>query len=392
MSYNKAKSVVSAASSSNAHRLLSLDILRAAAMFLVLFSHSFDPPRDMPEILRKPIVLLDHIGWIGVDLFFVLSGFLVSGLLFREQIKSGAFRIGNFYARRAFKIYPALYFLVFVSIILQTSVFADPPPLRSVLGDLLFLQNYIGAIWGHTWSLAVEEHFYLLLPPTLWLLASVSKNKYNPFTLLPPFFLTVAAIELGLRVYMNASYNYTHGTHLFRSHLRFDSLLFGVLISYFYHYHSAVFFGFVHKWRGKSLLLVSFLVAPLLLLMRDHFLVSTIGLTLIYIWSGIVLCWALSLPSPKHWFAAKLGFIGLHSYSIYLWHYPVVYWVMQPMQEAGYSWFAFTSTYWAVSVVLGILMAKLVEFPVLYLRDKWFPARRSHRDQGEAPKALVYTR
>lgn len=361
-------------------------------MFLVLFSHSFDPPRSMPEVLRKPIVLLDHIGWVGVDLFFVLSGFLVSGLLFREQMKTGVFRIGNFYARRAFKIYPALYFLVFVSIFLQTSVFSDPPLLRSVLGDLLFLQNYVGAIWGHTWSLAVEEHFYLLLPPTLLLLAAVSKNKLNPFTLLPLFFVCVAVLELSLRVYMNVSYNYTHGTHLFRSHLRFDSLLFGVLISYFYHYHSEVFFAFVHKWRAKSLLLVSLMVAPLLLLMRDNPLVSTIGLTLIYIWSGIVLCWALSLPSPKHWFAAKLGFIGVHSYSIYLWHYPVVYWVMKPMQEAGYTWFVYTSTYWVISIILGILMAKLVEFPVLYLRDKWFPAKRSHRQRGEPPKALAYNR
>lgn len=299
---------------------------------------------------------------------------------------------GNFYARRAFKIYPALYFLVFASVTVQSTVFDDPPPLRSILGDLLFLQNYVGAIWGHSWSLAVEEHFYLLLPPTLLVLAAMSKSKSNPFTMLPKLFLLVAAVELGLRVYMNLNYTYTHGTHLFKSHLRFDSLLFGVLISYYYHYHSAEFFDFVYKWRLKSLVVVSLLVAPLLILMRDNPLVSTIGLTFIYIWAGIVLCWALTLPFPKHWIASKLGFIGLHSYSIYLWHYPVVYWVMRPMQEAGYSWVGYTSTYWLVSITVGILMAKLVEFPVLYLRDKWFPAKRSHRQRGEPPKAVAYSR
>jgi cbb3-type cytochrome oxidase subunit 1 len=51
-------------------------------------------------------------------------------------------------------------------------------------------------------------------------------------------------------------------------------------------------------------------------------------------------------------------------------------WVMEPMQEAGFSWVAYTASYGLVSVLVGILMAKLVEFPVLYLRDAWFPAKR----------------
>jgi peptidoglycan/LPS O-acetylase OafA/YrhL len=378
------KAVVEGEGARTARRLLSLDMLRAVAMLLVVFSHSFDPPRDMPELIRKPIVLLDHIGWIGVDLFFVLSGFLVSGLLFREHIRTGRFRTGNFYTRRAFKIYPALYFLVFVSIIVQSYIVGESTPLQNVTGDLLFLQNYIGAMWGHTWSLAVEEHFYLLLPAVLLLLAKLSTRTENPFELLPKFALFVAVAELSLRIYTHLNHPYTHGSHLFPSHLRFDSLLFGVVISYFYHYRHSQFLAFFGKWRMKLSVVVPALVAPLLILPRSHPLVSTIGVTLVFLFAGILLCWALTLPSPKHWAAGKLGFVGVHSYSIYLWHYPLVFWLMQPMKEAGMSWMVYTATYGVASITLGITMARLIEFPVLYLRDSWFSESRSQRKQPVA--------
>lgn len=371
------------------HRLLCLDVLRAAAMFLVLFSHASSPPREMWEPLRKGIVLLDHVGWIGVDLFFVLSGFLVSGLLFREHIKTGRFRIANFYIRRGFKIYPALYFLVLVSILIQTNVFGRPPPLRDIAGDLLFLQNYVGAVWGHTWSLAVEEHFYLLLPPVLLLFVISARGASNPFKYLPVFFVFVATAELGLRIYMNLAHDYGHGTHLFKSHLRFDSLLFGVMISYFYHYHSSDFVSFVKKWRMTFFIVLFVLLAPLLILQRTNILVPTIGLTLIYAMSGTVLCWLLTVQFPTNRITSSVGYIGLHSYSIYLWHYPMVYWVMEPMANAGFSWPVYTAVYLVISVIVGVFAARVIEFPVIYLRDKWFPAKRSHRETTSNAGALA---
>lgn len=361
------------------HRLLSLDVLRAVAIILVLFNHMYDPPRSMVEVMRKGFVLLGHVGWIGVDLFFVLSGFLVSGLIFREHIRTRQFQMGNFYIRRGLKIYPSLYFLVFVSILVQTNVFNDPPPLRDILGDLFFVQNYVGAVWGHTWSLAVEEHFYILLPPILMFLAVSYKNTTNPFRLIPAFFLLVAVVELGLRIYMNLNYSYKAGTHMFPSHLRFDSLLFGVLISYFYHYHHQSFIDFVKKWRLPAFLVVFVLLAPLLILPKSHPLVSSVGLTLIFMLAGTTMSWLLTIRFPKNWFTSAAGYIGLHSYSIYLWHYAIIFWLMGPMQKAGFSWPVYTVVYFIVSIAAGIVMAKSVEFPVLYLRDRWFPAGRRHK-------------
>lgn len=99
-------------------------------------------------------------GWIGVDLFFVLSGFLISGLLFREHRKTGGVRIGRFLARRGFKIYPAFYVMILFTLAVG-SLFDQRLPLRDVLAELSFTQNYFGGLWDHTWSLAVEEHFYI---------------------------------------------------------------------------------------------------------------------------------------------------------------------------------------------------------------------------------------
>lgn len=149
--------VDTAVQSATRTRLKQLDVLRAVAVLLVLCSqvHSFD--------------WLQRCGWIGVDLFFVLSGFLVSGLLYSEYKKYGSLSPKRFLVRRGLKIYPALYTFVIGSVILMLLT-RMKIPLDLLLAEILFVQNYYGALWGHTWSLCIEEHFYLLLTAGLYLL------------------------------------------------------------------------------------------------------------------------------------------------------------------------------------------------------------------------------
>ena len=139
-------------------RLLQLDVLRGIAVLLVMGYH-------LPAL---PI--LSNAGYLSVDLFFVLSGFLVSGLLFREIQSTGGVNLSRFYLRRALKIYPSVYLLLALTYLLFTAALGWAQVSNTALGDLLLSQNYLGGLWGHTWSLAVEEHFYLLLPVTLILL------------------------------------------------------------------------------------------------------------------------------------------------------------------------------------------------------------------------------
>src|SRR5277367_6483083 len=121
-----------------------LDVLRCVAILLVLFHHGQITP------------LFSRAGWVGVDLFFVLSGFLISGLLFGEYRKKGSIQFQRFFIRRGFKIYPAFYFLLaFVALVeLYRHVFSS---LTKYLHEVFFIQSYYPGIWSYTWSLAVEE-------------------------------------------------------------------------------------------------------------------------------------------------------------------------------------------------------------------------------------------
>ena len=126
-------------------RNASLDVLRGLAIVLVLGVHY----KHVYNVWTK-------LGGVGVDLFFVLSGFLISGLLFAEFKKTGSIDFKRFFIRRGFKIYPAYY-----AVILFYAPFAFH---RLGWSDFLFLQSYRAGILGQAWSLSVEEHFYILLP------------------------------------------------------------------------------------------------------------------------------------------------------------------------------------------------------------------------------------
>ena len=118
----------------------------------------------------------------GVDLFFVLSGFLISRLLFAEYKSTRALSLKRFWIRRGFKIYPAFYAFLIVTTVF---VLAERFPMKLFFGEIFFLQNYLPHIFTHTWSLAVEEHFYIALPLLLLLLIRLSLNSENPFRALP---------------------------------------------------------------------------------------------------------------------------------------------------------------------------------------------------------------
>ena len=125
--------------------------------------------------------VLSNIGWCGVDLFFVLSGYLISGLLFSEYSRTGTFNVGRFWLRRGLKIWPSLY--VFLVAALPLAVSNGPGWGPSMLASAFFYSNYSQTIRlvGHTWSLAVEEHFYLALPLLLLLLIRLKRLPLVPW-------------------------------------------------------------------------------------------------------------------------------------------------------------------------------------------------------------------
>jgi peptidoglycan/LPS O-acetylase OafA/YrhL len=358
------------------NRFKQIDILRAGAVFLVLGRHMEPCPRNISPLLHHITAFWAKGGWVGVDLFFVLSGFLVSGLLFREYEKYSKLDLPLFLIRRGFKIYPAFWLLIAVTETVR-AWYDGHLSVPSMIAELLFVQNYWQSMWNHTWSLAVEEHFYLLL--AIGALLLTRRRAVDPFKIVPSVFVIIASLCLALRLVTAAYWPFSYQTNFFPTHLRLDSLFFGVLLSYLYHAHTPRFLSFARRFRG-----VLFAVGTLCLLTAFFFplrwttFMCTYGFTLLYFGSGCLLVSSLGIPTPANFFANAIAYIGSHSYSIYLWHMPVAIWgtaLVAKLFSYDRNWFNYAFTYLAGSIVFGISMALLVEFPFLRLRDRLFPSR-----------------
>jgi len=136
-----------------------LDLLRALAIIIVVIYHAALFGFKMPG-------RVDRFGWIGVDLFFVLSGYLIGGRLLAPLARNESIKLGRFFARRALRIMPA-YFVVLAIYFLLPSWREYPEMAQPLWKFLLSVQNIAlhgGTAFSHAWSLAVEDQFYLCLP------------------------------------------------------------------------------------------------------------------------------------------------------------------------------------------------------------------------------------
>lgn len=359
-------------------RIKRLDILRAVAILLVVCAHA--------QICR----FASRVGWAGVDLFFVLSGFLIAGLLYVEYKKRGDISVRTFFIRRGLKIYPAFYVMIAVTFAAQHLLWhGAPSPLRSFLNEVVFIQNYSYGVWGHTWSLAVEEHFYIGLALLLLLLVRISAHRADPFRNIPRIFACVAVTCFSLRVLTiwvfppaeNLTAHVTNPTHA-----RIDALFFGVFLGYLYHFRPEVIHRISLTVRRRVaigvlsmlLLSVSYFVAR-----EDYFMLS-FGLTFLYLGFGGILLLALVIRGLFTGPLAKLlercgtvsAYLGRYSYSIYLWHTPFLQLEAVILRKVVHLQLpAFVTALIGVlgSCAVGIFFAHLIELPVLKLRERLFP-------------------
>jgi len=337
----------------SSQRNASIDVLRGIAILLVLGAH------------YPYYAVWTRIGWAGVNLFFVLSGFLVSGLLFDSFQRSGSVRAVRFFIRRGFKIWPSFYILLIVYA-LVAMLRSGPYPIRVVLDAAAFIQNYTricdGVLTAHIWSLCVEEHFYVVLP-LLFLAAAYFFGSNAPRGIAAIAVLSFpACFLLRLRVAHD-------GEDLHQSHLLFDTLLFGVFISYLYRFQREAF----RVLSSSAFALLGLIcLAPILLGLRDTRLVQTVGITSGSLGFGLLLCWGVG-RWPANPFASaalrSLSLIGFYSYPIYLWHVMVRVIVLACIHDRFFGFWIYT----AGSVALGATIAKITEQPFLHIRDRLFP-------------------
>jgi len=332
--------------------------------------------------------------WSGVDLFFVISGFLISGLLFAEFKTTGNIRFLRFAVRRALKIYPAFYVVVLITIAIRLEQHRYYV-WRQALHDLLFIQSYFSGTWGHFWSLSVEEHFYILLPLLTYCLIRSSKSiQTNPFSAIPRIFVILGPAILILRLWTAQHLPHSLETNNFPTHLRIDSLFFGVVLSYFYQFHEAKFTEFVNRWRTWIFGLSLALLAPMFFIGQYDRWMYTYGFSCLYLGYGLLLIGVVQLSldiAPKVFYAPlrALAYVGTFSYSIYLWHgfaSTVASWI--PSRFAC----ARLASFYCGAILIGVITSKLLEIPVLRFRDYIFPSSVSPVRASAPAAAASFTK
>lgn len=355
-------------------RIQTLDGLRAIAILLVICDHY--TPRVVAAGGQFRRLLLEAANWAGcgVDLFFVLSGFLITGILLDAKGSANYFR--RFYWRRSLRIFPAFYSLLIFA------VFAQPGLFRNIrfFWFALYLRNWVGAdnvsdgTLGHLWSLAVEEQFYIA-----WsLVVFLCPRRY-----LTRIMLMLIAAAPVVRAFMHY-FGYA-GYLIFRvTPARMDSLLFGALVAV------AIRSGWTFRgnwlaraglWTGAAGLVVLRLFLGPLTIDVSGYQIAFPSLIALSFASLVFLCIHLPEKALAYRLLACYPFriLAKYSYAIYLWHLFAAGTVAIAL-EILREWLPWT-LYWrapaffllafCVSLTIASLSWRLIEAPVLNLKDRY---------------------
>ena len=347
--------------------------LRAISILLVILSHCFLHARSNDPVSKLLLGLAGN-GSVGVSIFFVISGFLITILLLKEQRPFGNINIPDFYLRRAFRILPAfLLYVMVIAVLASAGVLAVPS--QQFWRALTLTMDYVPErnwFLGHIWSLSVEEQFYLLWP----LLVVFCSRK----SLL---FIASASILLGPFIRM-ADRVLLPGTRFeieYMGHTRADMLMFGCLIALYF--EDDRLRAFVKRGSAVGVPVLSaiflFLISPLLELWFEGVYIKTIGYTLQGVCIAFLLLYFVTTPES---FAGRVFnsrpavHIGTISYGLYLWQELFI----------GFRQYSFVGT--ALRVGAAFLAAEasyfLVESPALR-----FKRRFSHHRRVTAPVSEV---
>jgi peptidoglycan/LPS O-acetylase OafA/YrhL len=348
-------------------RELDLDVVRGVAIVLAVGWHFAGKPTGNP-VSDAALLPIRTFGWAGVDLFFVLSGFLVGRLIFREHVRTGGFDAGRFLLRRAFKLWPVYY--LFVAYLMISHPW-DPGQFTPLL---FHAQNYTQTAPPHLWSLAVEEHFYLVVAI---LLPFAFRRGLRPPVLVRIIFGVMVAALVG-RVFAAA-----HGVPpvLLQqlTHFRVDALLAGMLLAVTSVYYTALFdrvVGWKWLWFGGAAVGVIWLST----FGKNTDAGSTFGYSVSYLGSASF----LMLLYRAEWvvrFRAVLrpiGLLGIYSYAIYLTHVSTEGYVNRAVVHFA-PWVnrgpLRLVVLYAGAIAVAVVITRLVEWPALKLRDRVLPPR-----------------
>jgi peptidoglycan/LPS O-acetylase OafA/YrhL len=310
-----------------------IDGMRAVAILLVISSH-LGADRLVP-------------GGFGVTLFFFISGYLITHLMIGECSKNGSISIRRFYLRRFLRLMPAL--VVMITVVSTSFYLLRPVPVAQILAASLYYMNYytlsVGgppSPFGPMWSLAVEEHYYLLFP----ILFALGWRTPKGFLLA---LVTVATTVLLWRCVLVLHYQVAESRTYLATDTRIDSILFGAMLATIYVIYPEILAVASRFWWpiGLTAILFSFVFRNEVF--RETLRYSLQGIALIPLFYAILN--NRSLHFGKVLLEAPLAiWIGKISYSLYLWHFAVLLFADIEFGIRNWTWLSF-------NIVADILLA-----------------------------------
>jgi peptidoglycan/LPS O-acetylase OafA/YrhL len=365
----------------NQPRIFGLDLMRAIAISMVVFGHCVWIFPITRGLFHQLLVLS---GFFGVEIFFVLSGFLIGKILYQLYLKDN-FSIKTvfyFLKRRWFRTLPNYYLVLVINIGVAGIV---GYPLYSLWKYFFFLQNLnttMLSFFPESWSLSVEEFAYIVLPLFLMITGSIVKPKHKS-----RFFLW-AIIALILIFFCNKIYyqNTTANTTLTQWNMslkavvlyRLDSIFIGVLCSWIY-------LNFTSFWQKNK---YSFIVLGTLIFLFQFVAIGRFGLLIdthptlwnVFYLPLISVAVACFLPFLSNWKEEKsilrkpVVFVSIVSYSVYLLHYSIVLQLLkhyiQYDPQKPVELYGFVAAYVLITFLLSYVLYRFYEKPMMNLRDK----------------------
>jgi peptidoglycan/LPS O-acetylase OafA/YrhL len=356
-----------------------LDTLRAFAIVLVVLHHY------VLFVSRSDTFgWLGEIGWVGVDLFFALSGYLIGNQIFAALRSGKGLSLRRFYARRLLRTLPNFY--VVLALYYLWPGFRHGAPLLPLWQFLSFTQNINltpGTAFSHAWSLCIEEQFYMLLPAVALLLAMMRMPLRWTWALVVLTFaggMVVRYLVWNAVVDDGGYFKYIY----YSTFCRFDELVAGVALALMRNFHP-------RWWRALTAhgnlalaagIVVSAIAFWLFLQDREALAVTVFGFPLLALGFALLILAALGKRSVLRSVRVPgAGKLALWSYAIYLTHKQLGILAREPLTNMGYG----PETPVAIAVVMvaslvaGWVMYVCVETPFMRLRERWVPSSSANK-------------
>ena len=358
-----------------------LDVARAFAIFLVVFSHSLWISNFYPSTVKW---LMQLSGTIGVEIFFVISGFLIGRIVLQlvEKDDFSLQTIFSFLKRRWFRTLPNYYLILLLNLILWYLIYEKIP--EKLFLYFFYLQNLTETspdFYRISWSLAVEQFCYILGPIVLLLFVKIFPNIKRKYLFLGMSLLMIVTLFV-LRIYFNSSHAITSITDWNQSVrkvtvYRLDAIYYGFILYYLLNN------GVIKSTYNQILFIIGLLgvfVLHVLIFMLGikaenyPFFFTVLFLPLNSISICLMLPYLINLRIKNGFFLYFATLISLISYSIYLLHYTIILHGLKTIFPSDslrdFDLLFYTLMYWLLVFVLSVALYKFFEYPITNLRNK----------------------